>query len=71
MKWLVKLFDFGLHHQLYVESDLTAGPGDEAEETAGLGDGVAHGMPGDRRGRELELLHQLGLGGKPAPAERG
>ena len=50
---LVDLLHFGLHHQLHVEGDLAAAAGDEAEETADFGDGVAHRVPGDRRLAEL------------------
>ena len=71
MERLVDLFHFGLHQQLHVEGDLAAGAGDEAEEAAGLGDAIAHGVPGDRRLAELELLHQFGLHLQAVLAERG
>ena len=67
MERLVDLLDLGLHHQLHVEGDLAAGPGDEAEEAADLGDAVAHRMPGDRRLAETEFLHQV----RPALRARG
>ena len=71
MERLVDFFDLGLHHQLHVEGDLAAGAGDQAEEAADLGDAVAHGVPGDLRLAELELLHQFGLHLQAVLAERG
>ncbi len=71
MERLVDLLDLGLHHQLDVEGDLPAHAGDEAEEAADLGDAVAHGVPGDLRLAEAELLHQRCLHLEAAAAERG
>ena len=67
---LVDLGHLGLHQELHVHRDLAERAGDEAEEAADLADAVAHGVPGDLRLAEAELVHQRRLHLEAVGAER-
>src|SRR5881628_398412 len=60
-----------VHHQLDIHRQLAERAGDQAEEAADLRNRVALRVPGDRRLRKAQLLHQSGLGLEPALAEGG
>ena len=70
-KGLEGLPDLGLHQELDVGRDLAQRAGHQSEEAADLGDAVAHGVPGDLRLPETELLHQRRLHLEPRRAEGG